>query len=405
MLGELQGLADAGDDLRRTRGRRGLEVLEALRREPDVDVEVLEDEVPGVAEVDAKLVRLCLDRTAALLTLDTNLAKAAALAGVRVLNLHALALALRPPVTAGEEVAVLLIKPGKEPGQAVGYLDDGTMVVVERARESVGKELTVVVTSVLTTANGRMVFAHPVEVADVTARSGDAPSRSRRSCRRPVAASGSARARRRRCGCSAACRCSCTPCAAWRRPAWSTSWSSRRRPTRSAAVRALLADHHTGADAAGRAGRRHPAGVGAGGAGALPDDVGVVLVHDAARPLAPVELVDAVAAAVRAGADAVVPGLPVTDTVKRGRRRRGRRDRRPQRACAPVQTPQGFRRAVLEEAHLDRPDGGSHRRRRAGRTRGIPRRRRARRRGGVQGDPPARSACSPRPCWPATQRR
>jgi uncharacterized protein YacL len=148
VLGELQGLADAGDDLRRSRGRRGLEVLAALKREPNVDVEIIDDEVPGVAEVDAKLVRLCLDRGAALLTLDTNLAKVAALAGVRVMNLHALAQALRPPVIAGEKVSVLLIKPGKEQGQAVGYLDDGTMMVVERARESVGKELTVIVTSV-----------------------------------------------------------------------------------------------------------------------------------------------------------------------------------------------------------------------------------------------------------------
>jgi uncharacterized protein YacL len=96
VLAELQGLADAGDDLRRTKGRRGLEVLDQLQREPGVDVEVLELDVPGVAEVDAKLVRICLDRGCALLTLDTNLAKAAALAGVQVLNLHALALALRP---------------------------------------------------------------------------------------------------------------------------------------------------------------------------------------------------------------------------------------------------------------------------------------------------------------------
>jgi rRNA-processing protein FCF1 len=113
VLAELQGLADAGDDLRRSKGRRGLEVLEALKREPGVDVEVLDLEVPGVAEVDAKLVRICLDRGAALLTLDTNLAKAAALAGVRVLNLHALALALRPPVAAGDEVPVLLLKAGQ----------------------------------------------------------------------------------------------------------------------------------------------------------------------------------------------------------------------------------------------------------------------------------------------------
>ncbi len=158
VLGELQGLADAGDDARRHRGRRGLEVLEALRREEGVEVEVLDDDVPAVPEVDAKLVRLCLDRGAALLTLDTNLARVAALAGVRVMNLHALAQALRPPVTAGDEVPVLLTKAGKEPGQGVGYLDDGTMVVVERARESVGREVSVLVTSVLTTANGRMVF-------------------------------------------------------------------------------------------------------------------------------------------------------------------------------------------------------------------------------------------------------
>jgi uncharacterized protein YacL len=165
VLAELQGLADAGDDIRRAKGRRGLEILEQLQREPFVDVEVLELDVPGVAEVDGKLVRICLDRGAALLTLDTNLAKAAGLAGVRVLNLHALALALRPPVVAGEDVVVLLIKAGKEAGQAIGYLDDGSMVVVERARERVGSEVPVRVTSVLTTANGRLVFGRLAEAA------------------------------------------------------------------------------------------------------------------------------------------------------------------------------------------------------------------------------------------------
>jgi len=165
VLAELQGLADAGDDLRRGRGRRGLEVLEALRREPGVDVEVLDRDVPSVHEVDAKLVRICLDLGAALLTLDTNLAKAAALAGVQVLNLHALALALRPPVAAGDEAAVLLIKAGKEPGQAVGYLDDGSMVVVEGGRDRVGAEVRVQVTSVLTTANGRLIFSRPLDGA------------------------------------------------------------------------------------------------------------------------------------------------------------------------------------------------------------------------------------------------
>lgn len=162
VLGELQGFADSSDDLRRGKGRRGLEVLEVLKREPGLDVAVLDEVVPGVHEVDAKLVRLAIDKDAALLTLDTNLAKAASIAGVRVLNLHALALALRPPVTAGDEVAVLVTKTGKEPGQGVGYLDDGTMVVVEQGRDFVGHEVQVVVTSVLTTANGRLVFSRPV---------------------------------------------------------------------------------------------------------------------------------------------------------------------------------------------------------------------------------------------------
>ena len=176
VLAELQGLADAGDDTRRAKGRRGLETLEALRREPGVDLSVLDLDVPAVHEVDAKLVRICLDRGTALLTLDTVLARAASLAGVQVLNLHALALALRPPVAAGDDVPVLLLKPGKEPGQAVGHLDDGSMVVVERARDRIGSEVAVRVTSVLTTANGRMVFGRPVEEAPVRPAPGSRPT-------------------------------------------------------------------------------------------------------------------------------------------------------------------------------------------------------------------------------------
>lgn len=159
VLEELQGLADSGEDLRRARGRRGLETLDALRRERGIELEVVPDPAREIHEVDAKLVRACLDRPGALLTLDSNLAKAASLAGVRVMNLHTLALAMRPPVSAGDSVPVLMTKPGRESGQAVGYLDDGTMVVVERARGAVGTEIEVVVTSVLTTANGRMIFA------------------------------------------------------------------------------------------------------------------------------------------------------------------------------------------------------------------------------------------------------
>jgi uncharacterized protein YacL len=171
VLAELQGLADAGDDVLRARGRKGLEVLEALKREDGVELEVLDLDVPGVHEVDAKLVRICLDRGAALLTLDTNLAKAASLAGIRVLNLHALSLAMRPPVAAGDDVPVLLLKAGKEAGQAVGYLDDGSMVVVEGGRSRLGHEVAVRVTSVLTTANGRLVFGRPVDEDARPARS------------------------------------------------------------------------------------------------------------------------------------------------------------------------------------------------------------------------------------------
>jgi uncharacterized protein YacL len=164
VLAELQGLADAGDDLRRSRGRRGLEVLETLKGESGIEFVVIDDEVPDVPEVDSKLIRLCQNYDAALLTLDTNLARAAHLTGLQVLNLHALTLALRPPVVAGDDVSVLLLKPGKEQGQAIGYLDDGTMVVVESARDQIGREEHVRVTSVLTTANGRMVFGRPVHL-------------------------------------------------------------------------------------------------------------------------------------------------------------------------------------------------------------------------------------------------
>jgi uncharacterized protein YacL len=160
VLDELQRLADANDPMRRARGRRGLEVLETLRREPSLDLVVVEDSHPEIDEVDAKLVRTCLDSEFSLLTLDSNLAKVAGLTGVRLLNLHALALALRPPVVVGEDVVVQLIKPGREPGQGVGYLDDGTMVVVERGKALVGKDVTVRVSSVVITANGRLVFAN-----------------------------------------------------------------------------------------------------------------------------------------------------------------------------------------------------------------------------------------------------
>jgi uncharacterized protein YacL len=168
VLDELSRLAQLTDPQRRERGRRGLEVLETLRREPFVDLDVIPDPQPDVAEVDDKLTRACLDQGYALLTLDTNLAKEASVSGVSVLNLHALSIALRPPVVVGENVTVQVIKPGRERGQGVGYLDDGTMVVVDRGSSLVGKDVTVRVTSVVITANGRLVFADLTEPRSVT---------------------------------------------------------------------------------------------------------------------------------------------------------------------------------------------------------------------------------------------
>lgn len=159
VLDELQNLADSSNPQRRNKGRRGLETLDVLRRTSGVSVTVIPDEAPDVAEVDAKLVRIALARSLALLTLDTGLAKAASVSGVTVQNLHALSLALRPPVLVGDSLGVQLVREGKEAGQAVAYLDDGTMVVVERARDRIGGDVQVEVTSVLVTSNGRMVFA------------------------------------------------------------------------------------------------------------------------------------------------------------------------------------------------------------------------------------------------------
>jgi uncharacterized protein YacL len=157
VVDELQGLADAADEGRRARGRRGLDVLVTLRR--SLPVEVIPDDPVGVDDVDAKLVQICLRRKVALLTLDQHLADAASLAGVTVLNLHALAVAMAAPVRSGDTVDVHLARAGKEAGQAVGHLPDGTMVIVQRADHLIGDTVRVHLTSVTTTSHGRLVFA------------------------------------------------------------------------------------------------------------------------------------------------------------------------------------------------------------------------------------------------------
>jgi uncharacterized protein YacL len=159
VLAELQALADAGDARRRGKGRRGLDTLEKLRHEPGIDLVVIPDNAPEVQEVDAKLIRTAVNQSLALLTLDKGLAKVAEVSGISVQDVHALSLAMRPPVQAGDVLTLKLIREGKEAGQAVGYLDDGTMLVVEDAKDSIGESTMVEATSILTTNNGRMVFA------------------------------------------------------------------------------------------------------------------------------------------------------------------------------------------------------------------------------------------------------
>jgi uncharacterized protein YacL len=159
VLYELQGLADAADDTRRQRGQRGLDVLASLQRSSGVALEVSERDHPEVEAVDAKLVAMALDGQAGLVTVDGNLARVAEVQGVKVLNLHSLAENLRPPVLPGDTLGVRILKPGREHGQGVGYLSDGTMVVVEAARDRQGTQVNAEVTSILSNANGRMVFA------------------------------------------------------------------------------------------------------------------------------------------------------------------------------------------------------------------------------------------------------
>ena len=161
VLAELQYIADSSDPLRRNRGRRGLEVLNILQKEPLVDIEFIDEDVPEVNEVDAKLIRLARKREAAIMTNDYNLNRVAQLEGVRILNLNNLANALKPVVIPGEEMEVLVIKEGKEQNQGVGYLDDGTMIVVENGRRFINQTVSVMVTSVLQTSAGRMIFVAP----------------------------------------------------------------------------------------------------------------------------------------------------------------------------------------------------------------------------------------------------
>jgi uncharacterized protein YacL len=164
VLDELQRIADSDDPLRRTRGRRGLDTLNRLRQDAPDRIEVLDAVVPEEREVDAKLVHLAKERGVRVLTNDYNLNRVAQVQGIDVLNLNSLTNALRPLVLPGEEIKLKVVQEGREAGQGVGFLDDGTMVVVDGGKPLVGTQTQVTVTRLLQTGAGRMVFATPKHV-------------------------------------------------------------------------------------------------------------------------------------------------------------------------------------------------------------------------------------------------
>ncbi|WP_442597436.1 PIN/TRAM domain-containing protein [Neobacillus sp. D3-1R] len=161
VLEELQHIADSSDALKRNRGRRGLDILNRIQKELAVKVEIYEGDFEDISEVDSKLVKLAKVTNGMVVTNDFNLNKVCELQNVGVLNINDLANAVKPVVLPGEEMNVQVIKDGKEHHQGVAYLDDGTMIVVEDGREFIGKRIDVLVTSVLQTSAGRMIFAKP----------------------------------------------------------------------------------------------------------------------------------------------------------------------------------------------------------------------------------------------------
>jgi len=161
VLNELQHIADSSDSMRRNRGRRGLEMLNRLQKDTTVPIEIVDTDVEDVAEVDGKLVKLARIQHCPIITNDFNLNRVAELQGVKVLNINELANAVKPVLLPGEDLPIRIMQDGKELGQGVGYLDDGTMIVVEGGRQFMNSTVEVTVTRVLQTVAGRMIFAHP----------------------------------------------------------------------------------------------------------------------------------------------------------------------------------------------------------------------------------------------------
>ncbi|HEU0092445.1 MAG TPA: PIN domain-containing protein [Vicinamibacteria bacterium] len=165
VLRELQQVADSSDSLKRNRGRRGLDILQKMQKMAGVAVQIVETDFPEIREVDLKLIELARKLGGKIVTNDFNLNKVAQLRGVPVLNINELANSLKPVVLPGELMKVFIIKEGKEQGQGVGYLDDGTMVVVDQAKKALGRTIEVSVTSVLQTTAGKMIFCRWPEAA------------------------------------------------------------------------------------------------------------------------------------------------------------------------------------------------------------------------------------------------
>jgi uncharacterized protein YacL len=163
VLREIQLISDSSDPIKRARGRRGLDMLNKLQRKGTIEVKITYTDYTDTREVDAKLIKLARDTGAKLVTNDFNLNKVAELQGVKVLNLNNLANALKPVVLPGEEIAIQVIKEGKDENQGIGYLEDGTMVVIENGGHLVGKDVRVNVTSIIQTAAGKMIFTKAIK--------------------------------------------------------------------------------------------------------------------------------------------------------------------------------------------------------------------------------------------------
>lgn len=169
VLKELRHIADSSDSLKRNRGRRGLDILNKIQKELDIEVRITDMDFDEIAEVDSKLVRLGQVMSGKIITNDFNLNKVSEFQGVPVLNINELANAVKPVVLPGEEMVVQVIKEGKEMNQGVAYLDDGTMIVVDGGKKHIGETMDVMVTSVLQTAAGRLIFAKPKNMINRTA--------------------------------------------------------------------------------------------------------------------------------------------------------------------------------------------------------------------------------------------